>query len=672
MKQEQINENKKINVALFGCGKMGMHHLQVIKSLPYARLVGAADPRLTEQDIREVTGPGVVVANTAEALLGKVKPDVVHIVTPPDTHYNLAKLAIEKGIHIYIEKPFVFEEKHGREIIDTALGKGLKICSGHQLLAHEATRRAEESIPLIGEVVHAESYFSFRKVRKSLSDVDQLIDILPHPVYTLLHFLRIQSKESDIVIRDLVARTNGEVRAIIGCNGYEGMLVVSLKGRPVDSYLKVVGTNGSLFIDYVRGVNINLTGAGFDAIAAISNPYRQGRQIVWKTTKAFVKMAVSKQKGYAGLHELIDAYYRSILDNSEPPIHWKSILDTVRICEKISHELKEKEKTAESAAQRKLEEEEKVLPATEGKGTILVTGGTGFLGKVIAKRLCSAGWPVRVLSRRMPPFSERIPGVEYVPADMSERISTDVMSNISAAIHCAAETSGGKGEHERNSIGGTRNILEAASSSGVTRFIHISSLAVLKPRRGSGKALDEASPVDHDNIGRGPYVWGKAKAEEVAERFCKENGIDLKIIRPGPLVDFQQFEAPGRLGREVGSYFVVMGSSKTSLSVCDVHTVAQVIERYLDDFESAPHLLNAVEPGTMSRRDLVSKLCEKRRDLKAFYIPTFLINVASLALKILQKIVFPGKKPLDIAAAFASERYNTNLIKKVLSKGAPE
>jgi predicted dehydrogenase/nucleoside-diphosphate-sugar epimerase len=670
MDQKPIKEKKGLKVALFGCGKMGMHHLQVIKSLPSSELVGIADPRINEQDFRKIAGPGVMIAPTAEGLLDKVKPDVVHIVTPPYTHYALGKLAIDNDIHVYIEKPFALQEKHAREIIQAALGKGLKVCSGHQLLAHEATRRAEESIPHIGEIVHIESYFSFRKVRRSLSDVDQIIDILPHPVYALLHFLRIGSREANFVLQEIITRNNGEVRAIIGCNGYEGILVVSLRGRPVDSYLRIVGTNGSLHIDYVRGVTINLTGSGFDAIAAITNPYRQGWQMIWKTTRAFIKMAVSKQKSYAGLSELIEQYYNSILGNSEPAVHWKSILDTVRICEKIGSELRAMEKEAESAAKRKLEEEETRLPSSEGKGRILVTGGTGFLGKVITKKLRSAGWPVKVIARHVPSFSEQIPGVEYVAADLSEQLPPEVMHDVSAVIHCAAETSGGKGEHERNSVAGTRNLLEIAASAGIKRFVHISSLAVLKPGRNLGKPLDEASPVDNDNLGRGPYVWGKAKAEEVAVRLCEERGIDLKIVRLGPLVDFQKFEAPGRLGREVGSYFVVMGNRNSKLNICDIHTVAKVVEYYLGNFESAPLILNLVEPDALSRKDLVSRLFEKRKDLKGLYIPTFSINIASSVLKVLQRGVFPSRKPLDIAAAFASERYNTSLAKKIITKAS--
>lgn len=668
IRNKYINRKNILKVALFGCGKMGMHHLQIIKSLPNAQLVGIADPRVNEQEINEITGSGVIVADTAENLLDSVKPDVVHIVTPPETHYHLGMLAINNGIHVYMEKPFSLQEEDAKEIIDTALERSLKICPGHQLLAHEATLRAEKTVTCIGEVVFAESYFSFRKVRKSLSDVDQLIDILPHPVYILLHFLNMGIPDAQFDLHDIVSIHEGEVAALIGCGSATAMLVVSLRGRPVESYLKLVGTNGSLHIDYVRGMAINLTGAGFDAIAAITNPYRQGGQIIGKATKSFIKMAMRKDKSYQGLSALIKKFHCSILKGTEPPVHFASALNTVRVCEQIGIALRKKEKALESAARIKLEEEERRLPLSYDKGRILITGGTGFLGKTLARKLRSKGWPIRVIARHMPAFSQRIPGVEYVIADLSEQSPYNFMRNVSAVVHCAAETSGGQADQKRNSIESTKNVLEAAGFLGIRKFVHISSLSVLKPNFNSEKLLDEASPVDSNNIGRGPYVWGKAQAEEVIHKMSSELGVEAKIIRLGPLVDFQKFEAPGRLGREVGTYFVVMGSKKSRLSICNVHTACTAIESYLSDYESAPDVLNLVEPESLSRQGLVAILLKERKDLKAVYIPVFLINLGSYALKGLQKIFFPTRKPLDIAAAFASEHYNTDLVKEVLRK----
>ena len=318
----------------------------------------------------------------------------------------------------------MLETRQAEELVQIAQSRGLKLFAGHQLLAQTATQKAEELVKNIGDVVHVESYFSFRKVRRSLSAVDQAIDILPHPAYTLLHFLRNQSeKENGFVIRALETQSDGEIRAIVEHGGRKGFLVVSLKGRPVDSYLKIVGTNGSVYIDYVRGVVINLSGSGADAVSAIITPYRQGWQHLWKTTRAFAGLAIQKNKGYEGLAELFDNFYACILNKEKPLVSPDSIIETVKICETIAAELRNKERISEERAKDIIEKTAKRLPSVNTADRILVSGGNGFLGSVICKELRSAGWRVKALSRNLPKFSERLPGIEYAAVDLADGVT---------------------------------------------------------------------------------------------------------------------------------------------------------------------------------------------------------------------------------------------------------
>ena len=113
--------------------------------------------------------------------------------------------------------------------------------------------------------------------------------------------------------------------------------------------------------------------------------------------------------------------------------------------------------------------------------------------------------------------------------------------------------------------------------------------------------VDETTPVDAGNLERGPYVWGKAESEVLAQQLGREHGIQVKVIRPGPLVDYGDFHAPGRLGREVGPWYVAIGGRKSPLSVLDVATGARVIRSYIDDFAGAPDLVNLVESPAPTR-----------------------------------------------------------------------
>jgi len=341
----------------------------------------------------------------------------------------------------------------------------------------------------------------------------------------------------------------------------------------------------------------------------------------------------------------------------------------VGIFETIERELRKVEEKFEQASKKLLREKEKKLtPLDKEKEKILVTGGNGFLGRKVVTKLRNQAFPVRVISRRMPSFSMRVPGVEYVVADLGKKIETDLLKDVDSVVHCAAETAGQKQDHERNTINATRNILEASVESNVKKFIHISSIAVLKPSSKIGKPLEEKSQVDIGNIGRGPYVWAKAESERLALEMGKKHEMGVRIIRLGPLVDYQNFQAPGRLGRELGARFVAIGGKNDELSLCEVHTAAQVIIYYTEDFDSAPSLLNLVEPNAPKRTELVKRLLKERSDLKDFWIPMSIVKVLSPMLIILQRVVFPGKKPVDIYSAFSNERYNAGLAHSVLKK----
>jgi nucleoside-diphosphate-sugar epimerase len=268
----------------------------------------------------------------------------------------------------------------------------------------------------------------------------------------------------------------------------------------------------------------------------------------------------------------------------------------------------------------------------------------------------------------MPPPSNREPGVDYVAADLGQAIDPSIFSGVSLVVHCAAETAGGKAAHDRNTVAATRNLLDASAANRVTRFLHISSIAVLKPGREVGGALDEQTPVDAGNLSRGPYVWAKAEAERDVLERGPALGLDIRVIRPGPLVDFDAYTPPGRLGRELGPVFVAIGPRNNRLSLCAVRTAAEVVRAGAADFDLLPPILNLVEPDAPTRDDLLQRWLRMRPDLGAMWVPGWVLAVLSPVAMLAQRILRPKATPVDVAAAFASERYDTTQARRVIDR----
>lgn len=664
---------REIRVAVFGAGKMAMHHMKAIGLQKDARLVAVADPVLAKRGHALEKESGVDLYAAPGELLEKSRPDVVHICTPPNTHADLARLALRAGANIYMEKPFVLKKKDASEIMSIAKDAGASVCAGHQLLFESPTLCADEHLRKLGRIVYIESYFSFKPVRYSsdgrtaISPLHQLIDILPHPVYLLLHFLKKNPHPAGTLVElcGLEVSASGSVHGIVRYGDVKGVLNVTLEGRPVESYVKVVGTNGFLHADYVRGATVVIPGPGASAISKVMNPYRQSWQTSVGTTRALWKRVFRKQKSYPGLFEIIEDFYGRIRAGRPDPESDASIVETVTVCEEIGGKLEAASREVESVRLEELDRKESALsPIDPAKGGVLITGGTGTLGKAVALKTREGNIRTRVVARKIPPPANRIPGVEYSAVDLADSIPPGIFKDISVVFHCAAETVGGREAHERNSIGATRNLVQAMNSAGVERLVHVSSIAVLKR---IGGPITEDTPVDLDNEERGPYVWGKAQSERLAMDQCTAMGMKVKIVRPGPLVDYDNFDPPGRLGKEVGPWFVYIGSRKNRISLCSVPMAANVLRRYVDDFDSMPKILNLIEPESPTRVELVSILLQTRPDLKSFRIPFFALRSLSPFLKLLQRILRPKAKPIDIYAAFAPEKYDSTLAAGIMS-----
>ena len=245
------------------------------------------------------------------------------------------------------------------------------------------------------------------------------------------------------------------------------------------------------------------------------------------------------------------------------------------------------------------------------------------------------------------------------------------MAGVGFVVHAAAETAGGQDEHQRNSIDATRHVFEAAADAGVKQGVHVSSLAVIKPGHEVGGILDEQTPLDAGHIRRGPYVWGKAESELIDAKLCGRAGDrDQRSSARGRSSTTPRFHPPGRLGRELGPYFVAIGGKKTPLSVCDVGTAGRVIRSYVEDFAAAPPMVNLVEAPPPTRRDLLARFTAHRPDLKFYWFPGWLLRALGGPLKLVQRCP-RSKQPVDVYAAFASERYRLDLALRTIERAGP-
>ncbi len=161
-----------------------------------------------------------------------------------------------------------------------------------------------------------------------------------------------------------------------------------------------------------------------------------------------------------------------------------------------------------------------------------VTGGSGFIGGHLIRRLVGEGRPVRALARSEAAAGTVVAfGAEAVRGDLSDRASlTAGATGCEVAFHLAAQLGewGDWDDFEQGNVTGTRNTLEACAEAGVRRFVHCGTEAALM----AGEPLvhvDETAPLRPDS--KAPYPATKAKAE-IAVREASREGFEAVVLRP--------------------------------------------------------------------------------------------------------------------------------------------
>jgi nucleoside-diphosphate-sugar epimerase len=161
-----------------------------------------------------------------------------------------------------------------------------------------------------------------------------------------------------------------------------------------------------------------------------------------------------------------------------------------------------------------------------------VTGGSGFIGGALIRRLVADRWDVHALVRSEASAQKVTAlGAHAIAGDLADLPSMAVGAQYcEVAFHCAAHLGdwGTREEFERGNVQGTRNALAAAHQAGLRRFVHVGTEAVLL----AGQPLvevDERAPLRFDSPAL--YSSTKARAEEAVIE-ANHNGLETVVVRP--------------------------------------------------------------------------------------------------------------------------------------------
>jgi predicted dehydrogenase len=365
-----------LRAAIVGCGKIADAHAAQIGMIEDCELVAVCDREpLMAQQLYERFPVKRYFRDTA-ALLREAQPDVVHITTPPDSHFALARLCLERGCHVYVEKPFTLRAEEAQHLIALAAEKGLRLTAGHDDQFSHVARRMRALVErgyLGGPPVHMESYFcsdlaDTAYARALLGDKEHWVRRLPggllhnvisHGIARIAEFLGTDSPEvivSGFVSprlqalgeRDLV----DELRVIISDeHGTTAYFTFSSHMRPSLHQFRLYGPRHGLVLDQDQETLIRLSGTRFRSyLEKFLPPVLFARQHLGNVLTNGRRFLARDFHMRAGMRYLIDAFYRSITHGTPVPIPYREILLTARIMDAIFEQLAARQGRAPSGA----------------------------------------------------------------------------------------------------------------------------------------------------------------------------------------------------------------------------------------------------------------------------------------------------------------------------------
>lgn len=163
---------------------------------------------------------------------------------------------------------------------------------------------------------------------------------------------------------------------------------------------------------------------------------------------------------------------------------------------------------------------------------VLVTGGTGFTGSYLCRRLVQEGQDVRVLVRQQSDRSilENL-RVEWVLGDLGDRDSlVKAMQGVETVYHIAAlfrPQNVTRQQFWDVNVEGTRNLLDAAEKVGVGRFVHCSTVGV------HGDVQNPPATEDAPYAPGDPYQESKVEGEKIALQYAQSGRLPIIVFRPG-------------------------------------------------------------------------------------------------------------------------------------------
>lgn len=319
---------EKIKIGILGLGHLGKIHLKCMKETPF-EIVGFYDPDPTLKELPEIDIP---YFESIESLLDQV--DAVDIVSPTTTHYELIMQAIEKGKHVFVEKPICY-------LLDQVISIESAMSSGQILQVGHVERFNPAFIPLKGKQIkpHFIEGHRIATFNPRGTDVSVVLDLMIHDLDILTALVDSEVSSISATGVSIVSKSPDIANARIEFeNGCVANLTASRISMKQMRKFRIFTGNSYISVDFLEKET--------QSVAIIDSPSDNDNALELDTYagKKYIKIDIPEIQKNNAIKDELNAFHHSILSGESPEVGIVEARRSLDIALQIIDQIEEKER----------------------------------------------------------------------------------------------------------------------------------------------------------------------------------------------------------------------------------------------------------------------------------------------------------------------------------------
>lgn len=323
----------QIRTAIVGLGGIASAHLRKLEWMPEVRIVAVCDRADSLADaVAERHGVGPVFTD-AEEMLAQVQADVVHVLTPPQSHRDIVLAALAHGAHVFVEKPISTCWADYVEMRNAAAAAGRLLVENYNYrfvdVVLEAIARQRDGA--VGETVTVDvsmtvglaepGAYTDRMRRHFGHDLPggALFNFASHPASFVAALM--SGFDAVGVWRGRLgsdALSDDELRAVVGRERCAATITLTSRARPSSFTVMVRGTDGVLEVDvYNRRLFHSPAGPG---VQRLTEGFRHGFNELSGAASLAARYATARHDYFVGLGTLLQEFYGAVAGRRPTPV----------------------------------------------------------------------------------------------------------------------------------------------------------------------------------------------------------------------------------------------------------------------------------------------------------------------------------------------------------------